>query len=224
MIINNKTEEQLNIKADTPKIQKSKYSSEILLNKAILVPNIYDTKEELRKFECGFAVFGENELDITKNSSKFIEQVKKCIIKHEGLSYDLLLRSKDVEPNIFDSVEYFELEFDIFDCFEDEKSITTTKNTNININSPKHCYANLEIKSNIDAISYTIKINDTEITVRNLKGEETTYIGSGKVIAGGKSKINDVDMWEFPILKPGSNNIYVNRADVSLTIKYNERW
>ena len=73
-------------------------------------------------------------------------------------------------------------------------------------------------------ISYTVTINDTEIVVNNIKANETIYIGSGKVVAGGKSKINDVDMFEFPILKPGVNNITVNRSDVDLKIKYCERW
>ena len=108
--------------------------------------------------------------------------------------------------------------------YESEKSITTNTSKTININSPKPCYANLEISANTNVISAVISINDTDITVNNIKGNEKIYIGSGKVLAGGKSKIEDVDIWEFPILRPGSNTIKVNREDVNVTVKYNERW
>ena len=108
--------------------------------------------------------------------------------------------------------------------FESEKSITTNTNKTITINSPKPCYANLEISSNTAVISCIVKVNETEITVKNIKANETIYIGKGKVLAGDKSKIEDVDIWEFPILKPGSNKISVNRSDVNVTVKYNERW
>lgn len=50
------------------------------------------------------------------------------------------------------------------------------------------------------------------------------YIASGKVVTACKSKIDDVDIWEFPKLEPWINKIEVDRADVNLTIKYNEPW
>ena len=77
----------------------------------------------------------------------------------------------------------------------------------------------------IDKVVYNNdKKLEADITVNNIKGNETISIGSGKVLAGGKSKIEDVDIWEFPILRAGSNTIKVNREDVNVTVKYNERW
>ena len=112
--------------------------------------------------------------------------------------------------------------FSVSDPAPDTLPIIASKT--ITINSPKPCYANLEILANTNVTEAVISINDTDITVNNIKGNETISIGSGKVLAGGKSKIEDVDIWEFPILRPGSNTIKVNREDVNVTVKYNERW
>ncbi len=224
MIINGKTEENLNILADYPSIDKSSYFSNQTIWESGLIPSRARYKEKYRNFKCKFAILGNNKDEITKNASKFIEEVKNCTVEYENFIYELDLNADSITPNCFETAESIELNFNIVDMHEAEKSITTTQNTTININSPKECYANLELNATTNVISYTIKINDNDIVVNKIKGNETVYIGSGKVLAGGKSKINDVDIWEFPILKPGTNKIEVNRADVDLTIKYCERW
>ena len=70
--------------------------------------------------------------------------------------------------------------------YEAEKSITTNTNGLININSPKPCYANLEISANTNVISAVISINDTDITVNNIKGNETVI---GECAFGNKTDI-----------------------------------
>lgn len=224
MIINGKTESELNVICDKPIIDKSCYSTSEGLWNGSLVPIKSNFKETYRIFRCVFAFLAKDNKTLLKNISKFIEEVKSCTIEYEGFLYDLQLKSKDITPDDYENAESVSLEFDVLDMYEAEKSITTKQSTTININSPKPCYANLELSASTSVISYTVNINDTEIVVNNIKGNETVYIGSGKVIAGGKSKINDVDIWEFPILNPGTNKIEVNRSDVDLTIKYCERW
>ena len=180
--------------------------------------------ETYRALNTKFLFKGSSRLEILKNISRFIEESKDCAFYRDNLYYEVEI-ADSVEPEILNPGAYIlTISYNVLDVYEDEKSITTTENTTININSPKPCYANLELSSTTDIISYTVAINDTEIVVNNIKGNETVYIGSGKVTAGRKSKINDVDIWEFPILKPGVNNIIVSRDDVSLKIKYNERW
>lgn len=161
----------------------------------------------------------------SENISRFIEESSSAVFKYKDKSYDVNITEDDNVPVILNSnAVKLQLRYDVSNVYEAEKSTTTNSNTTITINSPKPCYANLEINSTLNSISCIVTVNDTEIKVNNIKGGETIYIGSGKVTAGGKSKINDVDIWEFPILKPGTNSIKVNRADVNLTIKYNERW
>ena len=180
--------------------------------------------ENYRALNTKFLFKGSSRLEILKNISKFIEESKECIFYRDNLYYEVEI-TDSVEPEILNPGTYIlTINYNVLDVYEAEKSITKNANFIIDINSPKPCYANLELRSETNVISYTVTMNDVEITVRNIKGGETVYIGSGKVTAGGKSKIGDVDMFEFPILKPGVNNITVNRSDVDLKIKYCERW
>lgn len=180
--------------------------------------------ETYRVLNTKFLFKGSSRLEILKSISKFIEESKECIFYRDNFYYEVEI-ADSVEPEILNPGAYIlSINYNVLDIYETEKSITKNTNFTIDINSPKPCYANLEITASTGAINCTVTINDTEIVVNNLKANETVYIGSGKVVAGGKSKINDVDIWEFPILKPGVNNITVNRTDVSLTVKYNERW
>lgn len=180
--------------------------------------------ETYRELNTKFLFKGSSRLEILKNISKFIEESKECIFYRDNLYYEVEI-ADSVEPEILNPEAYIlTINYNVLDVYESEKSITTNTNKTITINSPKPCYANLEILSNTNVISVVISINDTDITINNIKGNETVYIGSGKVLAGGKSKIDDVDIWEFPILEPGLNEISVNRSDVNVTVKYNERW
>lgn len=223
MLINNKKIDIFNCKPLKFLVNHSNYSNEsIFINNSLTYSEGY-IKEGLRSLETEFLFKGSKD-DVEKNISRFIEEVKKSIIKKGYLNYKVNIASSEYIDILTKYSNKQSIKFDVLDVYEDEKSITTTKNTTININSPKPCYANLEITSTTSVISYTVTINDTEIVVNNIKANETIYIGSGKVVAGGKSKINDVDMFEFPILKPGVNNITVNRSDVNLKIKYCERW
>ena len=180
--------------------------------------------ETYRSLNTKFLFKGSSKLEILKNISKFIEESKECIFYRDNLYYEVEI-ANSVEPEILNLGSYIlSINYNILDIYEAEKSVIINENTKITINSPKPCYANLEITSTTSVISYTVTINDTEMVVNNIKANETVYIGSGKVVADGKSKINDVDMFEFPILKPEVNNITVNRSDVDLKIKYCERW
>ena len=193
-------------------------------NETSLKPMKGIKNETYRKLKTSFLFLGNDRDEINKNISRFVEECKGAIFKYNKLNfYSELLNNNEPDP-INPKISKLELEFNLLDVYENEKSITTTSSTDITINSPKPCYANLELNASTAVISCTININDVEIVVNNIKENETIYIGSGKVVAGGKSKINDVDIWEFPKLKPGVNNISISREDVSLTVKYNERW
>lgn len=221
MIINKKDIKIFNCKCNKFLPSPSTYKNESIVY--TLNPSRGINTEELRKIDSLFVFYGDKET-IQKNISKFIEEIKSSTIKVGFFYYDVNIKTVS-EPDILTNNSCkLGLTFDLLNMYEDKKSITTSQNTTININSSKPCYANLELSASANVISYTVTINDTEIVVRNIKGGETVYIGSGKVTAGGKSKIDDVDIWEFPILKSGINKITVNREDVNLTIKYNERW
>lgn len=223
MLINNKELEEFNCRCIKFIPNHSNYSN---FNKEYfnsLAPIKGYNVEEVRILKTTFVFKGDSN-QATRNRSRFIEEIKSCTIKNGDFIYLVNISSSQAFDRITKFSHKQDIDFEILDVYEAEKSITTNTSNTININSPKPCYANLEITSTTSVISYTVTINDTEIVVNNIKANEIVYIGSGKVVAGGKSKINDVDMFEFPILKPGVNNITVNRSDVDLKIKYCERW
>lgn len=223
MLINNKELEEFNCRCIKFIPSHSNYSN---LNKEYfnsLAPIKGYNVEEARILKTTFVFKGDSN-QAARNRSKFIEEIKSCTIKNGDFIYLVNISTSQQFDRITQFSHKQDIDFELLDVYESEKSITTNTNKTITINSPKPCYANLEISANTNVISAIISINDIDITINNIKGNETIYIGSGKVLAGGKSKIDDIDMWEFPILRPGLNEISVNREDVNVTVKYNERW
>ena len=223
MLINNKELEVFNCRCIKFIPTHSNYSN---VNKEYfnpLAPLKGYNVENMRTLETTFIFKGDHN-QAERNRSRLIEEIKSCIIKNGDFIYLVNISSSQPFERITQFSHKQDIEFEILDMYEAEKSITTNKSTTITINSPKPCYANLEITASTGAINCTVTVNNTEIVVNNLKANETIYIGSGKVVASGKTKIDDVDIWEFPILRPGVNAIKVNREDVNVIVKYNERW
>ena len=87
MIINGKTEEQLNILADTPTITKGSYTSNQTIWGCALRPSRSTYNEGYRSFKCKFAVLGNTKNEITKNASIFIEEIKNSMCRLETRTF-----------------------------------------------------------------------------------------------------------------------------------------
>ena len=158
------------------------------------------------------------------NIIRFIEDSSNCTFRYKNKNYDVSIKEDDNKPiNLNSNTTKIALSYDILNVYKDTKTVNIADDSTINISSPKYCYANLEITASTSLPRCNITLNGYVITIKNLKANETIYIGSGKIIAGGKSKMDDVDMWDFPKLNPGSNTVSIDN-NVALKIKYNERW
>lgn len=85
----------------------------------------------------------------------------------------------------------------------------------------------MEITPVIDMIDLKITgLSEDPLIVKNLKGAKTIIIDgmNGTVTQDGINKFNDTDMWEFPFLVPGKNNILLSKDTCNITIKYNPRY
>lgn len=85
----------------------------------------------------------------------------------------------------------------------------------------------LEITPVIDMIDLKITgLSEDPLIVKNLKGNKTIIIDGieGTVTQDGINKFEDTDMWEFPFLVPGKNNITLSKDTCNITIKYNPRF
>ncbi|MGL5559195.1 MAG: phage distal tail protein, partial [Paraclostridium dentum] len=85
----------------------------------------------------------------------------------------------------------------------------------------------LEIAPVIDMIDLKITgLSEDPLIVKNLKGNKTIIIDGieGTVTQDGINKFEDTDMWEFPFLVQGKNNILLSKDTCNITIKYNPRY
>lgn len=85
----------------------------------------------------------------------------------------------------------------------------------------------LEITPVIDMIDLKITgLSEDPLIVKNLKINKTIIIDGieGTVTQDGINKFEDTDMWEFPFLVPGKNNITLSKDTCNITIKYNPRF
>ena len=92
-----------------------------------------------------------------------------------------------------------------------------------NIESP--CI--VEIIPSIDMIEFSIEGLSTDvITIKNLKKNNKVVIDgiNGSVKVGEENKFNDVELWEFPRIYPGVNDIKLSRSECSVIIKYYPRF
>lgn len=101
----------------------------------------------------------------------------------------------------------------------------TSKSINVLGNYP--VATTIEITPVIDMIDLKITgLSEDPLIVKNLKGNKTIIIDgiNGTVTQDGINKFEDTDMWEFPFLIPGKNDITLNKDTCNITIKYNPRF
>ncbi|MDM0731993.1 phage tail family protein [Clostridium perfringens] len=85
----------------------------------------------------------------------------------------------------------------------------------------------VEITPSIDLIDITINgLANDPITIKNLKqGKKIIIDGKeGTVTEEGINKFKDTDLWEFPFLNPGVNNITLSKNSCYVVIKYEPRY
>lgn len=85
----------------------------------------------------------------------------------------------------------------------------------------------IEITPIIDMIDFKITgLSEDSLILKNLKGNKTIIIDgiNGTVTQDGINKFEDTEMWEFPFLVPGKNNITLSKDTCNITIKYNPRF
>lgn len=76
----------------------------------------------------------------------------------------------------------------------------------------------LEMDLTINGVSYPIKnIMSTDIAIV-IDSEK------GTITADGDNKIEDYKAWSFPVIKGGSNTLYIGSGTPTISIAYNGRW
>lgn len=230
MLINNKNISEFNAKLLSRSISNAEFNiTNEWLNNSInpLISKDYNYKYKKLKFSLDIQCSNASELETIK--SNLFKELAISTIKFSDINYyyDGFVTTIS-EPSFI--TEVFEtITFEMFVIAHGKETIKNIKlgdtTCTFNVDGNQVTPAIAEIIPSLDLIDLTLEgLSEDPIILKNLKDGETIYIGNGKVTAGGKSKINDVDMWEFPNLKPGQNTIKINKANCTINIKYKPRY
>lgn len=166
--------------------------------------------------------------EVDKNISNFLSNTSDCTLIFRNLtnSYKCFYDSHDIEETGFDQYLFLNINFLYYE-FSPEQEINFTGSVAVmntgNIEAP----VILELTSPSDFIDLVIEGLSLEpITINHIKANQTITINSndGTIKQGTVNKFDDVDMWEFPKLLLGTNNIRLNRATVKAKLRYNALW
>ena len=165
-----------------------------------------------------------------KNISDFMANfIDEADIKFNNLEhyFHVYLTNSSIEDTEFDEWLYLNLELDGYEYGEEVVEVmdgVTDKTIYVKGNMETLCI--VEITPKADLSEVTLKgFGDDPIVVRNLVKENTIVIDGvkGKATCNGVNKFMDVEMWEFPKVKLGENNlIIIGKYKCCLKIKYNE--
>lgn len=223
----------IDIKNYNAKLLKVDIQSSTLSNSSEWIPNALTPAfiSNVRgfktiKLELYFKGSGRDE--ILKNISDFIlglkDEVKLKLDNYKNY-YKCILSSKETVKTVSKHAYKVNLEFNGYEYGEaEEESVTSTTISINNIGNVKTpCI--IEITPNtVDLIDFIINgVSDSPITIKTLrKGEKVIIDGlEGKVTVNNENKYSDTDMWEFPRLNPGINNISFSRDTCTVKIKWN---
>lgn len=230
MLINNKNISEFNAKLLSRSISNADFSiTNEWLNNSInpLISKNYHYKYKKLKFSLDIKCNSASELEIMK--SNLFKELAISTVKFSDIDYYYNGFVKSISEPGFITEVFETISFEMLVIAEGKEIIKNMKlgDTTCTFNADGNQFtpAIVEITPNVSLIDLTLEgLSEDPIILKNLKGEETIYIGNGKVIAGGKSKMNDVEMWEFPKLKPGQNIIKINKANCTINIKYKPRY
>lgn len=172
---------------------------------------------------------GRDRNEVHKNISNFMAiDMKECTIKFKNISnyFNSSYMSHSIEDTEFDGYLFMELEMEYIEVgaevthnFVSQSTITAAGNLDANIQ--------ISVTSRINLVDCVISgVSDDPIKIKNLKANTPVIINGndGLITEGGKNKFLDVELWEFPRLKPGRNTVAANKENITIEIKYKPRW
>lgn len=195
---------------DPIKLQKSK-TKYAIFNPKILVEDTSQTNLEIK-------------------ISNILLECQSGVLKYSDLnfSYDVELNNSSVKYINQTSCELM-LEFQVNCKYSEEKTIIKNSITQFVVNNEGNAdtYCKLEITPNTSYIDLTVKgLTDKEFKIKNLEANKTIIIDKKNgITVDGNNKFNDVEnLWEFPKLLKGNNNVILSRNSINIKIIYKERF
>ncbi len=152
--------------------------------------------------------------------SNFTSEISSSFVLDIEDSYIYWCYVKDTPAISEDMYEAYTYSVNVY-ATKQRDMITETVTNEVNIKGNIYCEAVIELTSTKKLETYTIN----EITVKNLKANDTLVIDGieKKVFYASDpdtSVFDDTDIFSFPKLYPGVNDITVSDSSVAVVIKY----
>ena len=201
------------------------------VSKKLIQPSKIDKDEISKSITIKILFEGKTRDEIYENISKFNELfLDEATIKFKNLSnyFKGKIRDSSIEDTELDEWLYLNIEFECkafgIEMIESLNRITTKT---INVLGTYKTKAIVEITPSIDLIDLVINgLANDPITIKNLHANKKIIIDGkeGTVTEEGINKFKDTDLWEFPFLNPGVNNITLSKNSCDVVIKYEPRY
>lgn len=194
-----------------------------------LNPLFMGKQEQYKQIKMQLFIDDATDEQALTDISNLIKQSEKCTVKFDDIDfyYDCLITSKN---HIRLTKGKYTLDVQLKSGFAYKDAVTepmvNVTSKVINVSGNTSIPAILTLTASNDTISVTLTGFGDNITVKNLKANTSVIIDgeSCTVLQGGANKFNDTDMWQFPVLQPGSNTITLDNSNCTLQIQYKPRW
>ena len=195
-----------------------------------LIPLDLSKQENYKPLKIQLKIKDVDDESCLNNIGDLIKQFENCTIKFDDLSlyYDCTIVNKSHKRIVKGK---YTLDIELKSGYAYKPTITeamnrvTSKTINILGNTETPCI--IEITASIDTIDIIVEgFADDPIIIKNLKTNKTVIVDgeSQMVTVDGINKYGDTDMWDFPSLKPGNNNLKFSRNNCDIKVKYKPRF
>ena len=231
MLINNSNANaKYNMVLNEKKISPSKTDCNLQWLKSALTPVLLEKETKFCDIECKFTMEANTEDEFWQKFSEFNKDTIECIIKFNNINMLYKCYVKEIkEPTRITPYNWE------FTCnwvgykYKDEIVVDIRKELSktIDVKGTLKTPCILEITPSIDLIDLIISgLANDPIKIKNLHANKKIIIDGkeGTVTEEGINKFKDTDLWEFPFLNPGVNNITLSKNSCDVVIKYEPRY
>lgn len=234
MLINGKPIELYGAKQLTVDFSPSQQSTTYEWNAGARLPILIDAYATFKSTTILLKVTGANRQEAVKNAS-IIHGLAAGSAEYELDGYPgwllcgVLESAPDLKKTVEKSVYKLTLKVQGYLRSKEQKSAEANRTTmgHVYVEGTRDTPITLEVTPVIDMLEFSIYgVAERGITIKNLSKGITIYIDSatGLVTENGKNKFDDVIMFEFPHLEPGSQEITFSESTCNVTIKYYPMW
>ena len=182
-----------------------------MMSKALL-PTEYDTDIPLGSMTMTIYFRGKNRATLERTMSSFMQNFRSSCIMEE-------IREKEKR--------ILTLEFDGF-FFDDEAEALFDQKLEgkLYAEGSRDTPCIIEVTAKADLTNYKITLNGEPYTIESLMNGETIVINgkTGKITKEGGNAFGSVDLWAFPKLQTGRNDLAFSTNGARVIVRYSPMW